>query len=78
MAVDHKYTVAQIAELRSQFNAFDKDGSGSISAEELKVVLQNVGMDASNEVVLEMIRVRCAQKDTTMTQYNAVFSAAGE
>ena len=44
-----------IDELKEAFKVFDKDGSGSISAAELKHVMNNLGEKLTDEEVDEMI-----------------------
>lgn len=43
-------------ELRHAFNAFDRDGSGSISATELTQVMASIGEKLNDEEVAEMMR----------------------
>ncbi|KAL4869489.1 hypothetical protein BDV12DRAFT_167821 [Aspergillus spectabilis] len=45
------------AELREAFAVFDKDKSGSISADELRQVLRSIGDDVSDNDVDEMLRL---------------------
>lgn len=44
------------AELREAFSLFDKDGSGTISNEELEVVMKSLGQNPTEEELQEMIR----------------------
>lgn len=44
------------SELRQAFNIFDRDGSGTINAEELKQVMKALGEDLSEVEIDEMIR----------------------
>lgn len=44
------------AEILEAFKVFDKDGSGKISATELRQVMINLGEKLSDEEVAEMIR----------------------
>lgn len=44
------------AEILEAFKVFDKDGSGKISADELRQVMNNLGEKLSDEEVSEMIR----------------------
>lgn len=46
----------QISELREQFNAFDRDGSGAVSIDEMIIVLRNVGLEVSDDIVHAMIK----------------------
>lgn len=43
-------------EMRQAFSVFDKDGSGTITAEELRVVMMNLGEKMTEEEVDEMVR----------------------
>ncbi|KAL6907301.1 hypothetical protein GGI43DRAFT_397066 [Trichoderma evansii] len=42
-------------ELREAFKVFDRDGSGTISAAELRLVMQSIGENLTNEMIDEMI-----------------------
>ena len=44
------------AELRAAFDVFDKDGNGTISAEELRQLMKSIGEDLSDKDIDEMIR----------------------
>ena len=46
----------QEAELRAAFDVFDKDGNGTISAEELRQLMKSIGEDLSDKDIDEMIR----------------------
>ena len=46
----------QSDELRELFNTFDTDGSGSITANELELVLAEMGVKVSSERLAAMIR----------------------
>jgi len=46
---------AKLAELKDAFDAYDKDQSGAISAEELKAVMERVGHPATDEQFERMI-----------------------
>ena len=48
-------TVDQETEIRRAFEVFDKDGSGTISAEELKAVMIAIGENVTEAEVDEMI-----------------------
>lgn len=52
-------------ETRAAFNVFDKDGSGTISADELRQVMKSLGENLTNEEIDEMIRE--ADKDQNGT-----------
>lgn len=43
-------------ELQEAFTLFDKDGSGTISNEELEVVMKSLGQNPSEEELQKMIR----------------------
>lgn len=43
-------------ELREAFSLFDKDGSGTISNEELEVVMKSLGQNPTEDELQEMIR----------------------
>lgn len=44
------------AEILEAFKVFDKDGSGKISADELRLVMHNLGEKLSDQEVEDMIR----------------------
>ena len=46
----------QIVELRGVFEMFDVDGSGAIDVKELKQVMQNLGMNPTDEEVHRMMQ----------------------
>jgi len=48
--------VDQDQEMRDAFKVFDRDGSGSISAKELRHVMANLGEKMTDEEIDEMIR----------------------
>jgi Ca2+-binding EF-hand superfamily protein len=43
-------------ELQEAFSLFDKDGSGTISNEELEVVMKSLGQNPTDEELQKMIR----------------------
>lgn len=43
-------------ELQEAFSLFDKDGSGTISNEELEVVMKSLGQNPSEEELQKMIK----------------------
>jgi len=47
---------SQDAEMRALFAAFDKDNSGYIDGQELKLTMREVGMDLTNHDVEMMMR----------------------
>mmetsp|Transcript_11199 Transcript_11199/g.20415 ORF Transcript_11199/g.20415 Transcript_11199/m.20415 type:complete len:162 (-) Transcript_11199:127-612(-) len=52
-----------IEEMREAFGVFDRDKNGSVSASELKHVMDNLGEQVTNEEVEEMIREADADGD---------------
>lgn len=52
-----------IEEMREAFMVFDRDKSGSVSASELKHVMNNLGEQVTNEEVEEMIKEADADND---------------
>lgn len=51
-----KYSPGQIRELREAFKLFDKDGDGSITAEELGTVMRNLGQFPSTDELNMMLK----------------------
>jgi len=51
-----QYTEEQIAEFKEAFSLFDKDGDGTIDAQELGTVLRSLGNQPTEEEVEDMIR----------------------
>ena len=45
----------QVAEYKEAFELFDQDGSGTITLAELKTVMKNLGLNPSDNELLEMI-----------------------
>jgi calmodulin len=43
-------------ELREAFNAFDEDGSGSVSTDELRKMLRRLGKSVTNDELVELIK----------------------
>ncbi|KAL2150466.1 hypothetical protein VTH82DRAFT_7029 [Thermothelomyces myriococcoides] len=56
-------------ELKNAFKVFDKDGSGTISSDELRHVLKSLGENLTDEEVEEMIRLADRNGDGTI-DYN--------
>ena len=48
-------TADEVLEIKEAFDLFDSDGSGSISVEELKQALRNLGIDARNQTLSNMM-----------------------
>lgn len=53
-------------ETRAAFNVFDKDGSGTISADELRQVMKSLGENLTDEEIDEMIREADKDKNGTI------------
>ncbi|KAH6637099.1 hypothetical protein F5144DRAFT_629048 [Chaetomium tenue] len=53
-------------ELYNAFKVFDKDGSGTISSDELRNVLKSLGEDLTDEEVDEMIKLADRNGDGTI------------
>lgn len=53
-------------ELKNAFKVFDKDGSGTISSDELRHVLKSLGENLTDEEVEEMIRLADRNGDGTI------------
>jgi len=60
-SIVHTLTEIQIEEFREAFNAFDKDGGGSIDKFELMDLFKSLGQNPSEEELDNMIR--CADTD---------------
>mmetsp|Transcript_2492 Transcript_2492/g.5990 ORF Transcript_2492/g.5990 Transcript_2492/m.5990 type:complete len:149 (+) Transcript_2492:108-554(+) len=54
--MSEQYTEEQIAEFKEAFSLFDKDGDGTIDADELGTVLRSLGNQPTDEEVEDMIR----------------------
>ena len=48
--------VLNFVELKEAFQLFDKDGSGTISNDELEVVMKSLGQTPTDEELQQMIR----------------------
>lgn len=53
-------------ETRAAFAVFDKDGSGTISAEELRAVMKSLGEDLTDREIDEMIAEADKDKNGTI------------
>lgn len=53
--MSHQLSQQQVDEYREAFSLFDKDGDGTISAEELGTIMRSLGQNPSNEELLEII-----------------------
>ena len=53
-------------ELMNAFKVFDKDGSGTISSDELRNVLKSLGEDLTDAEVDEMIKLADVNGDGTI------------
>uniref|UniRef100_L2G7Q7 Calmodulin n=2 Tax=Colletotrichum gloeosporioides species complex TaxID=2707338 RepID=L2G7Q7_COLFN len=53
-------------ELKNAFKVFDRDGSGTISAEELRHVLKSLGENMTNAEIDEMIQMADKNGDGTI------------
>ena len=49
-------TLEQLEDYRGVFDMFDADGGGTISVEELSVIMRSIGMNPTEEEVLMMMR----------------------
>ena len=49
------FSDSQIAELRESFSRFDQNGDGSISREELKIIMKDLGQNLSDRELNRMI-----------------------
>ena len=67
-----RLTEAQLDEFREAFASFDKDGGGSIDAQELKMLMASVGQMPTDEEVSEMIRIADADGSGEVDFYEFV------
>jgi len=51
-----EYTDEQLAEFKEAFSLFDRDGDGTIDADELGTVMRSMGHQPTEEEVEDMIR----------------------
>jgi hypothetical protein len=51
-----QYTEEQIAEFKEAFSLFDRDGDGTIDADELGTVMRSMGHQPTEEEIEDMIR----------------------
>ena len=51
-----EYTEEQLAEFKEAFSLFDRDGDGTIDADELGTVMRSMGHQPTEEEVEDMIR----------------------
>ena len=52
-------------DIKDAFNMFDQNGDGSISKDELKVVMKSLGQNASDENIREILHeVGCTNNDS--------------
>ena len=59
-------TDQQIIEFREAFQAFDKDGNGSISTKELGTVMRSLGQNLSEAEIKQMIEIVDEDKSGTI------------
>ena len=59
-------TDEQIIEFREAFQAFDKDGNGSITVSELGTVMRSLGQNLSEAEIKEMIDIVDEDKNGTI------------
>lgn len=55
MKMNNSLTEEQVAELRQAFNEFDADGGGTISTRELGFAMRAMGMNPTENELLELI-----------------------
>ena len=55
MASDDKMSEEQVAELRQAFNEFDVDGGGTINTTELGYAMRAMGMNPTEQELLDLI-----------------------
>ena len=57
-------TEDEVLEIKEAFDLFDTDHSGTIDTEELKQALMNLGIDAKNQTLQNMMNDKMSDKDT--------------
>ncbi|XP_069114967.1 calmodulin-like [Argopecten irradians] len=62
----HGFTEEQLAEYREAFDMFDKDGSGSITIEEMVTVMKELGQSADEEELKAELTAMDTNKDGTI------------
>ena len=66
MASDTKMSEEQIAELKQAFNEFDVDGGGTINTTELGYAMRAMGMNPTEQELLDLINQVTWWLDTDM------------
>ena len=66
MASDTKMSEEQIAELKQAFNEFDVDGGGTINTTELGYAMRAMGMNPTEQELLDLINQVTWRLDTDM------------
>ena len=56
-SLERKMTEEDVADLKETFKMFDKDGGGTISADELQSVMKRLGTDVSKGDVTKLIKL---------------------
>ena len=59
-------TADEVLEIKEAFDLFDTDGSGQINTEELKQALRNLGIDARNQTLSNMMNDLDKNHDNTI------------
>ena len=59
-------TADEVLEIKEAFDLFDTDGSGHISTDELKQALRNLGIDARNQTLSNMMNDLDKNSDNTI------------
>ena len=66
MASDTKMSEEQIAELKQAFNEFDVDGGGTINTTELGYAMRAMGMNPTEQELLDLINQVTWRQDADM------------